>query len=286
MSLCVHLLCVWVWVLFMVWWLCVCGLFTRLIHDMLYICMHVHFFTVTFFWTLELNNAMDTKVCSPHISLLRSFSKTARAMQIPGWCCDPFLDWFLWSLWLAMTEATWNRVGACVFNSCMNVSSENSPRWSILIRLNGERSAGFFRQTVLHSGVITSKSFVTMHFCSSWCATTALAIEGIFPPFKTRPIFCRSGLKVDVRGLVWEGLCTTTCGMLTQTYAYIMQIPDTYLNTYLPGWMLYCGVLIMWFTCNNFILLFTVQSNESDDRWSNLIESECYWWYLRDSPPQ
>ena len=164
---------------------------------------------VTFFWTLELNKVRDIIVCSPHISLLRSFNKTARAMQIPGWCFDPFLDWFLWSLWLVMTEATWKRVGACVFNSSMNSSSVNSSRWSIPICLNGEGLVGFFRHTVLHSAVITSKNFVIMDFCSSWCAKTALAIEGICPPFKTRPIFCRSGLKVDVSGLVWEGVCTT-----------------------------------------------------------------------------
>ena len=58
-----------------------CGLFTRLC----IMCMHVHFlYSYTFFWTLDVNNATDTAVCSPHISLLRSFNKTARAMQIPG----------------------------------------------------------------------------------------------------------------------------------------------------------------------------------------------------------
>ena len=67
--------------------MCVClvwFVYQTVMHDMLYVCMHVHFFTVTFFWTLKLNNAMDTKVCSPHISLLCSFSKMARAMQMPG----------------------------------------------------------------------------------------------------------------------------------------------------------------------------------------------------------
>ena len=53
-------------------------------HNYMYVCVHMYFSMVTFFWTLELNKVRDIIVCSPHISLLRSFNKTARAMQIPG----------------------------------------------------------------------------------------------------------------------------------------------------------------------------------------------------------
>ena len=152
--------------------------------------MHVYFLCSyilhTFFWTLELN-ATDTTVCSPHISLLCSFNKTTRAMQIPGWCC-------------------WKRVGACVFNSSMKASSVNSSRWSIPICRNEKGLLGFFRHTALHSAVITSKILVILRFCSSWCAKSALAIEGIFPPFKARPSFCRSGLKVAVRTCVGRSM--------------------------------------------------------------------------------
>ena len=151
-------------------------------------------------------------------------------------CCACWFQTRAW-VWLAMTEAIWKRVGACVFNSCINASSVNSPRWSIPIRLNGEGLVGFFRHKTLHSAVIMSKNFVVMHFCSSWCAKTALAIEGTFPPFKIQPIFCRYGLKVDVRGLVWEGVCTAICGMLTHIYIVKISKIDAYIPEHLFVWV-------------------------------------------------
>ena len=63
---------------------------------------------------------METKDCTPHISLFLSFRSVATAIHMLEVCCGPFFNSFWWSLWLTVTETILQMIGAFNFRSSAN----------------------------------------------------------------------------------------------------------------------------------------------------------------------
>ena len=147
---------------------------------------------LTCFWTW-LNRTRDTYVWIPVISRLRSWSKAAIDMHIPGMCFGPCFVILRCSLCCTNVRNSFNKNGPLNFNSCMSISQENFYTFFKGSRRKGEGpSAPVFRQSVAHSLFTKSSTLSSIRSLRAECANTAFATESTHPPASARAIFCRS----------------------------------------------------------------------------------------------
>ena len=186
----------------------------------------------------------------PHISLFLSFRSVLIALQIPGKCISPSFWLFRWSLWLAIVEKIFRRVGAFTSRSWMKLLHLNSASWLTSIFRNGDGGSTLLLHSVEHSLLRISSIFNSTKCQSSSWLKMSRTIVGRWPPASARPSLTKDVLTSVLYGVSRLGVLTVTwkVSILLIIWCELSWQIIQLTNLHRLRWFFLCDICLCWCT--------------------------------------